>query len=75
MSIKIKCSQEQKEELEKELGASKDEVIWEILEYGSITDEELDAFGIFTEDQKLFIKEQYSKYPKDTFPNPMCALY
>lgn len=44
-------------------------------ELGSITDKEIDAFGKFTDEQKKIIKEQYSKYPKGFFPNPMCALY
>ncbi len=47
----------------------------EYKEMGSITYEEIDAFGKFTDEQKKIIKEQYSKYPKGFFPNPMCALY
>lgn len=44
-------------------------------EYGSITDEEIDAFGKFSDYQKKIIKEEYAKHEKGTFPNPMCALY
>lgn len=47
----------------------------EYIEKGSITDEEIDAFGKFTDEQKKIIKEKYSKYPKGFFPNPICALY
>lgn len=47
----------------------------EYIENGSITDEEIDAFGKFSDYEKEIIKEQYSKYPKGTFPNPICALH
>lgn len=47
----------------------------EYKEMGNITDKEIDAFGKFTDEQKKIIKEQYSKYPKGFFPNPICALY
>ena len=42
---------------------------------GDITDEEIDAFGRFSDYEKKIIKEMYSKYQKGTFPNPRCALY
>ena len=42
---------------------------------GSITDEELDDYGSFTEYEKIMIKEAYANNPKGTFPNPRCALY
>ncbi|MDU7365400.1 DUF3850 domain-containing protein [Clostridium sp.] len=45
------------------------------IEYGHITDKEIDEFGKFSEYEKSKIKEMYSKYPKGTFKNPMCALY
>lgn len=47
----------------------------EYIEMGSITDEEIDAFGKFSDYQKGIIKEQYSLHNKGFFPNPMCALY
>lgn len=47
----------------------------EEIEMGYITDEELDAFSDFTEEQKEIIKREYAKRPKGFFPNPMCALY
>lgn len=47
----------------------------EYIEYGSITDEEIAAFGKFTNGQKEIIKAMYSRHPKGFFPNPMCALY
>ncbi|MGN2371913.1 ASCH/PUA domain-containing protein [Clostridium cagae] len=47
----------------------------EYKEMGNITDEEIEAFGKFSDYEKVIIKEQYSKYPKGFFPNPMCALY
>lgn len=75
MNIEVKCTQEQKEKIEKSLENFKNEITWKVTEYGGITDEEIDAFGKFTVEQKEFIKKQYVKYPKGTFPNPMCALY
>lgn len=45
------------------------------IEYGFITDEELDAYANFTEHEKKIIKEMYSTHKKGTFPNPRCALY
>ena len=45
------------------------------VEYGSITDEEIDSYGKFSEHEKKIIKEQYARYKKGTFPNPICALY
>jgi hypothetical protein len=45
------------------------------VEKGSITDEEIDTYGKFSDYEKKIIKEQYSKCPKGTFPNPRCALY
>lgn len=47
----------------------------EYIEKGTITDEEINAFGKFTNEQKEIIKKEYAKYPKGFFPNPMCALY
>lgn len=47
----------------------------EYIEYGSITDEEIDTFGKFTNGQKEIIKTMYARHPKGFFPNPMCALY
>lgn len=47
----------------------------EYIEKGNITDEEIDTFGKFTNEQKKIIKKEYAKYPKGFFPNPMCALY
>ncbi len=47
----------------------------ECIENGNTTDEEIDAFGKFSDYEKGIIKEQYSKYPKGTFPNPICALH
>jgi hypothetical protein len=44
-------------------------------EMGSITDKEIEAFGKFSDYEKRIIKEQYSKYPEGTFPNPICALH
>lgn len=51
---------------------------WEVKELkikGSITDEEIDDYGRFTNDEKKIIREQYSKHKKGKFPNPRCALY
>lgn len=45
------------------------------IEYGSITDEEIDQFGEFSDYEKKIIKNQYSRNKKGTFPNPRCALY
>lgn len=47
----------------------------EHIEKGNITDEEIDTFGKFTNEQKKIIKKEYAKYPKGFFPNPTCALY
>jgi hypothetical protein len=46
-----------------------------IIEMGSITDEEISKFGRFNEYERKIIKEQYASYPKDFFPNPICALH
>lgn len=44
------------------------------IEYGSITDEELDSYAKFSDYEKEIIKKAYSMYPKGFFPNPYCAL-
>lgn len=75
MNIEIKCTQEQKEELQNSLVGFEKEITWKIIEMGHITDEEIDAFGKFSDYEKRIIKEQYSKHPEGIFPNPMCALY
>ena len=69
------CTEDQKSKMEKPLETFKDEIEWNVYEPGTITDEEIYAFGVFTEDQKIIIKKMYAEYPKNTFPNPMCALY
>lgn len=61
--------------LTKIIGKVVEDVVWKVIELGSISDEEIDAFGKFTDNQKKIIKEEYSKYPKGFFPNPVCALY
>lgn len=45
------------------------------IEYGYITDEEIDAYGDFTEEERRIIKDMYSKHSKGFFKNPICALY
>lgn len=45
------------------------------IEYGFITDEELDSYAKFTEHEKKIIKEMYATHKRGTFPNPRCALY
>ena len=75
MNIEIKCTQEQKKKIEKSLKGFKEQITWKIVELGSITDKEIDAFGKFSDYEKNIIKEQYSKYPKGFFPNPICALH
>lgn len=52
---------------------TKVEVKFEI--FGSITDEEIDAFGKFTKAEKKIIKKAYSEHPRGFFSNPRCALY
>ncbi len=47
---------------------------FKIVEPGFITDEEIDAFGKFSDYEKNIIKEGYSKHEKGFFPNPICAL-
>lgn len=42
---------------------------------GSITDEEIDCWGVFSENEKEEIKNQYSLYPQYFFDNPYCALH
>jgi transcriptional antiterminator len=42
---------------------------------GSITDTEIDDFGIFSEHEKGIIKRTYSEHEPGFFPNPRCALY
>lgn len=73
--IQIKCSADQQEKLQEFLKRFDEPVSYEVIEYGSITDEEIDKFGKFDDYQKKIIKEMYAKYPKGFFPNPMCALY
>ena len=75
MNIEITCTKEQKESIEKDLEYRNEEIAWHIVEYGSITDKEIDAFGKFTQEEKEIIKENYSKYPDGFFSNPRCALY
>lgn len=45
------------------------------IEYGYITDEEIDLYGKFSEHEKEIIKSMYSKHTKGFFKNPICALY
>lgn len=77
MSIEIKCTKEQQINLGSLLSAMgfNEEIEWKIIEMGYITDEEIDAYGKFTDSQKEIIKKMYAEYPKGFFPNPMCALY
>lgn len=49
-------------------------VIFKVLEMGSITDEEIDSWGKFSEYEKRIIKKQYASHQKGFFPNPFCAL-
>lgn len=42
---------------------------------GNITDEEIDAFGKFSDYEKIVIKRMYQSHPEGTFPNPICALH
>lgn len=74
MNIEIKCTQEQKEQIKDLLKVVEKEITWKVVEMGCITDEEINAFGEFSDYEKNIIKEQYSKYPKGFFPNPICAL-
>lgn len=75
MGIEIKCTQEQREKLELLINNLDEAIEWNIIEMGSITDKEIDAFGEFSEHQKEIIKKAYSNYPKGFFPNPVCALF
>lgn len=44
------------------------------VEMGSITDGQLDMYGIISEHERAIVKEMYAKHPKGFFPNPYCAL-
>jgi hypothetical protein len=73
--IIIKCSHEEQEQLKKHLENIKWDISYEIIEYGSITDEEIDKWGKFSDSEKIIIKNMYAKFPKGFFKNPYCALY
>lgn len=52
-----------------------DNVEFEFVEMGSITDEEINSYGNFTSKEKEIIKEQYASHKQGFYPNPRCALY
>lgn len=54
---------------------AEDEVCAQVFEVENITDAEIENWGITSEYEKKIVKEQYAKYPKGFFKNPICALH
>ena len=66
-----------KEEIDKLVESSNynfSSVVFKVLEMGTITDEEMESYGIFSEHEKKIIRRQYASHQKGFFPNPYCAL-
>lgn len=49
-------------------------VTFQVLEMGSISDDEIDEWGKFSKVEKRIIKKAYASHQKGFFPNPFCAL-
>lgn len=49
-------------------------VIFKVLEMGRISDEEIDAYGKFTDSEKRIIRNQYASHQEGYFKNPLHAL-
>ena len=72
--MKIIGTKEEIDNLVKNSNYDFNSVTFEILEMGSITDEEIDIWGKFSDYEKQIIKKQYASHQKGFFPNPHCAL-
>lgn len=66
-----------KEEIDKLVESSNynfSAVVFKVLEMGYISDDEIDIWGEFTEEEKRFIRKQYTTHLKGYFKSPFHAL-